>query len=693
MFKRLFYLLLCLSPIVVLAQDTIKEVGYNAFFPKKIYYANDLFKKGVSNLPDLLKMELGIEVENSPTFSGSRARVMDLNGKYLKILINGIPFIGREDFALNVDLGLIPLKNVDRIEIQYLLTPDNFDNSSVSGVINIISKSIDTNNLQMQVNLKESTVVQEYNLRANDTGKGKHYINGYFSYPIAKNLVFDINLARDKFQGYMDNFSGGNKTNIYDGKRGYSWSGYNKWKISPGVFYQKKNWSVSYNFTVLSQSVTVYGRSFDLHENDNESYFSVMDVDYKDKIITQNLSLKAAINKNLDIVSDLSYQTSKNTRELYNVRTDNNQKINSFGKDNLFEFNALYFKTKLKQKLISDRLVLALAIDISQTNGKIKADQSTYQTSDMDKNLLQVNQYIYMQYKVSKKILLQPLLALSHSNYGKADLLPYFSFNYQINKNNDFGVVFQTTNRRANHRELFTYLENEFNLLKGNTNLKSEKANAISIFWNNSVKQDKFVLNTYFLSKYQLLKNRIIIESAPLKIPTQEAFIYNNANRQYALYNQLAFNLSYLDYKIDLAYGLLGTKGNDISDSKTAGNFLFHSEIQSSFSWDFYKNYWLDVSYLLVTQQGFYSFERPNINQSIIKKVYNKTPSYNLVNINIGSSFFNQSLSLALRVSNLFNVNTIKYSPVDNLEHYSGDLRTQYIDYGRSFSLELKYSL
>lgn len=71
-------------------------------------------ERAAVNLADLLSTQPGIRVEQNGSL-GSSIRIQGLSGEQVKILIDGVPVIGRVNG--NIDLNQLNLQNADHIEI------------------------------------------------------------------------------------------------------------------------------------------------------------------------------------------------------------------------------------------------------------------------------------------------------------------------------------------------------------------------------------------------------------------------------------------------------------------------------------------------------------------------------------------------------------------------------------------------
>ena len=94
--------------------------------------------KAANNLSDILSDELGIRLSNDPS-TGTSMSLQGITGENIKILIDGVPVIGRLDG--NIDLSQINLDNVSQIEMVEGPMSVIYGSNALGGVINIITEN------------------------------------------------------------------------------------------------------------------------------------------------------------------------------------------------------------------------------------------------------------------------------------------------------------------------------------------------------------------------------------------------------------------------------------------------------------------------------------------------------------------------------------------------------------------------
>lgn len=134
-----------LKPSTNSLQEVVVTGEYNLTASDKSVYnirvidAKQIESKQVSSLADLLNTQLNIRLSED-NILGTGISINGLNGQNVKILIDGVPVIGRENG--NINLSQILLSNVERIELIEGPMSSMYGTDAIGGLINIITKKI-----------------------------------------------------------------------------------------------------------------------------------------------------------------------------------------------------------------------------------------------------------------------------------------------------------------------------------------------------------------------------------------------------------------------------------------------------------------------------------------------------------------------------------------------------------------------
>ena len=133
--------------------------------------ADQIEKSGANNLTDVLKYQPSIRIQRD-NILGSGASINGISAQNIKLLIDGVPVIGRQDGQ--IDLSQINLANVERIEIIEGPLSIMYGSNALGGTINVITKKAKKQGLSSTAKGYYESV-GNYNLSASvNLFKGKH---------------------------------------------------------------------------------------------------------------------------------------------------------------------------------------------------------------------------------------------------------------------------------------------------------------------------------------------------------------------------------------------------------------------------------------------------------------------------------------------------------------------------------------
>jgi len=172
--------------VVVTAQFSPKRLD-QSIYKVKVIDNSMVEKKGATNLSELISNELNFSYERDAAL-GSTVRIQGLGGEHVKILIDGVPVVGRQNGIL--DLSQINVASIDHIEIVEGPMSVVYGSNAMAGVINIITKENKRKSVSAGVEGYYETV-------------GVYDLDGNFSINTGKN-AFGLSMGRYFFGGYSE---------------------------------------------------------------------------------------------------------------------------------------------------------------------------------------------------------------------------------------------------------------------------------------------------------------------------------------------------------------------------------------------------------------------------------------------------------------------------------------------------------
>ncbi len=208
--------------LVVTAQFSPKKLD-QSIYKVKVIDNSIVEKKGATNLSELISNELNFSPVRDAAL-GSSVRIQGLGGEHVKILVDGVPMVGRQNGIL--DLSQINVSSIDHIEIVEGPMSVVYGSNAMAGVINIITKENRRQSLTAGVEGYYETV-------------GVYDLDANFSLNRGKNS-FGLSAGRYFFDGYSEVDT--SRAKEWNPKLQYNLDGYyalnlNSWKAKLSTSY------------------------------------------------------------------------------------------------------------------------------------------------------------------------------------------------------------------------------------------------------------------------------------------------------------------------------------------------------------------------------------------------------------------------------------------------------------------------
>jgi len=180
-----------LRPSVFTTEEMVISAQYQpvkadqSIYKIDVISINQLNQRKATNVSEMLAAQPYIKISHDGAL-GSKINMNGLTGEHVKILIDGIPVIGRMDG--NIDLSQLNLSNVDHIEIIDGPMSVVYGSNALAGAINIITK-------------ENKAYRFLSNIDAYYESEGVYNFSAFFSGKIKK-TVYSFNASRNFFDGF-----------------------------------------------------------------------------------------------------------------------------------------------------------------------------------------------------------------------------------------------------------------------------------------------------------------------------------------------------------------------------------------------------------------------------------------------------------------------------------------------------------
>jgi outer membrane receptor for ferrienterochelin and colicins len=648
-----------LKEVVITGQlrpQSLKQSVYQL----KVVNSERIRLSGATNVQQVLNNQLGFRFSND-NILGTDVQVNGMSGRDVKILLDGVPLLDR--FDARVSLSQIDINTIERIEIVEGPMAVSFGSDAIAGVINIITKKINTNTLSITARVQEETAGKEYhpfNYKGNHT-------QGLNISSTQKKWYFSSGITHNDFSGFGGDQYGRQK----------SWLPKNQLLSNAKLGFKHNKLDIYYRIDGMSEKITARNKI---------NYETARSLDQKfitDRILHQVQS-NYTFNNKLILNSFVAFTNlTRSTNTSYHDFVKNTDTIAiGDGLQDVSKLNSFSFKNTL-QYTISPKLSLQPGIDINHE--KVSGDR-VVGTPTIDDYAL----FISGEYKPTSKINIRPGFRLvKNSKFDAPPIIPSINTKFILNKDLDLRLSYGFGFRAPVLRELFFRFVDVNHNIVGNPNLKAETSNSFngSLSWTApNLKASKFTstLSTFHNS----FKEQIELIQSVGVTPIQYSYfnIAKSKTKGFSVDNKL--NLQNIEASLGFTYFGYQREFSTADLKTVTSDFFWTPEVNSNITYNIKK---------IKTSLGlFYKFVgvAPNLSNDPTGREQGlfptKTSSYNLADFTITTNA-NKHFTLQAGIKNLFDVTSVNSNTVisSNLSHNNSNALL--VNYGRSYFLGLVF--
>ena len=609
--------------------------------------------QAANNLKDLLNKQTNMRLGYDNVL-GSNVSVQGISGQNVKILIDGVPIIGRLNG--NIDLGQINLNNVERVEIIEGPLSVDFGTDALAGTINLITDKEFFEGFSSNYNLYYESVGQ-YN--SDLSFNFKHNLNS-----------FKLDLGRKYFDGWSEDesFSLFPTSQLADTNRVKSWNPKEQFFGKIQFKNESNKNTIRVYYDSFYEKITNFGfPRLPYYENAFDDYYYT----YRNNLGLDN---KYNLNEkeNFHLLSSFnSFKRIKNTYFKDLITLDEELTNNSSDQDtssfdlfmNKLVFSSYKYDNFNYQIGFDSKFENAKGVRINTKDNSI-ADHAIYFSSKW-----QPNDYIA----------LKPSLRVSYNSNFNVPIIP--SLNTKLTLE-DFVVRFSYAKgfRSPTIKELyFEFVDVNHNIL-GNENLVPENS-------------DNFQLNFDYAKRYNSSRiesgvkfyyNNILDLITLAQSPNSSEYSYFNVGNYKT--RGISSSVSYFTDKINLSssYSFTG-RFNDLSEQTNDVSYLYSNSLNTSINYKLKKHYaTLSLYYNFVGKLPvFYK-----VNDEIVEA---EIESYQILDLILNKSFINGKINFSVGIKNLLNVKEITNFAASDI--HSSSNSSQSVAYGRTLFTSLNFKL
>ena len=418
--------------------------------------AEQIQRMAAQNLGDVLGQELNMRISQDNVL-GSSISMRGLGGENVKILVDGVPVIGRQDG--NLDLGQIDLSGIDRIEIMEGPLSVNYGTNALAGTINLITRKNSGNTSS----LKAIAYAEQLGRLNLSVAAGKRF---------GKSDVL-ITLGRNYFGGWSPE-----QSSTYDfAKHAADSTRYQPWKPREQYFarlnyryYLNDKWTLNYKGELMQDLIVDRGMPRAPYDE------SAFDSEYLTQRLDNAIFATGDLGNGKRINGLVAHDRYQRTRSMWIRDLTNMETLPVPGEDDDSRFTLTNIRGTFSSMKDSARLGYEVGMDLNLETGAGEriADGTDQEIGDYAA-------FISAQWKPVDRMIIRPGVRYAYNTQYDAPLVPSVDVRFQLDTAFTLRGSYAEGFRAPSLKELYLYFVDVNHDIHGNPDLLAESSNNYSL--------------------------------------------------------------------------------------------------------------------------------------------------------------------------------------------------------------------
>ncbi len=631
---RVTYRLVALSdeldPVVVTAQH-LPGSRSQAVHRVNIIGRKKIEAMAAMNLRDLLSNELNIRLSQDQIL-GSSMTLQGVGGQNIKLLIDGVPVIGRLDG--NIDISQLNLHNAERIEIIEGPLSVNYGSDALGGTINIITQKTQQG--------KPVFSAQSY-YESNGT-YNNHARLGWGQ----KKTNISLNGGRYFFDGWRPDEQAFHleKVRVADSFRFKEWKPREQYFYNFMLGHELGKLKLTFKRDAFLETVFNRGRPRGPHQT------SAFDDNYITRRNNNSILLNGPVHRHWNVQSANAWSVFERQKNTYfNDLTLVSPELSHNQEDqDTSRFTALMSRSGFSYVNPKKKWQLELGYDLNHETAHGRRIRQQM------KSLGDYALYATAEWSPKPGLALRPGLRVAHNTAYQAPLIPSFNLRYNFRKpahgNNQAQLRFSYARgfRAPSLKELFFLFVDINHNIQGNERLDAERSHNLNASFRlsgfSSVKGSYLTELSVF---YNYIDNMITLGQI-----NGQQYTYLNIDRFQTLGGQLSQEWQYRRWKTQTGLALTGRYNPFSADANALPLFILTPEARANLQYEDEKQRYSAALFYKYT--GRTPAFGVGADQQIIRQ---DIQTFHTADLSFGVRLFNSRNRLGIGIKNLFDVRAI----------------------------------
>jgi outer membrane receptor for ferrienterochelin and colicins len=666
-------LLVCMGSFVQAQEDTTKskelsevvitgqyrpQSAKNSVYQVRTITQERIQKQGATRLQDVLNSELNIRFSQDLSTGGSGITLNGMAGQNVKILVDGLPVVGRQGISNEIDINQIDINSIERIEIVEGPMSVVYGADALAGVINIITKKGGTAKFSVTARLHEESIGSEYGIK-----KGIHNQYGSLSWR-HKGWELGGAIGRNYFGGWKD-------TAV---ERELVWHKKDQLVANGFAGYTRGKLSIRYRFDGLDEIITNPG-NFSTVADPASGNFYAYDQEYLSRRLMQQVQASHFFNSDFNVQLQTSYTLY--SRQVFSTTVNKENGDTRLdpapGRQSEVDFKGFTFRGTVFYKL-SPVVSFQPGVDINLDRGegeRLKAGSNAVDDYAF---------FITSEITPSEKVNIRPgLRFIKNSVYKAPPVIVSVNTRFALARNSDLRLSYARGFRSPSLRELYFNFIDANHLVIGNPGLKAETSHSYNLSLNfKKVTPKEVVYSTVLGGFYNRVEN--LIDYA-FTASSDTAKLMNISDSRTAGLSVTTL-VKYKEWNVTAGASYTGFYNSYAEEDKDLPELQWSPELNAGLGYSFEKIRF-DINL-------FYKFtgKRPRYVANGTDFVLAKTEAYHMADLTF-SKKLGKYVVLNTGARNLFDTGRIQSSFTGGGVHTAGGLN---VATGRSFFAGLVFN-
>jgi outer membrane receptor for ferrienterochelin and colicins len=452
--------------------ESVKNSVYQVRSIDKLTIQN----RAANNLQEMLNTELGIRFSQDNALGSSNLEMMGMSGQNVKILIDGVPMVGRQGVSNEVNINQIDINTIEKIEIIEGPMSVVYGADALAGVINIITKNPNqTSGYSLQARIQEETVGESYSPL---TGNGNHIRSLSGSYAFKNPWKIGGGYTQNRFGGWKGSNIG----------RQFEWLPRDQDMVNFFAGTSFKGIDIDYALDGLAETITSFGP---------ENRLEVIDKNFITSRWMHRLNVKWDIKPTFKLSMQTAYTDFGRATETWvtNVRTNESNLSAAPDSQAKISYSGLTWRV-LGLWLISPKLNLQPGIDVNTENGSGERVSNNEGIQDYAA-------FLIGEWSPSAKVKIRPGLRKSYNSaYQAPPVIPSINSKFVLAPSLDLRLAYARGFRAPSIRELYFDFFDASHSIIGNPNLKAETSHSFNGSLNFQKEETRSIFKKVVLSGF-----------------------------------------------------------------------------------------------------------------------------------------------------------------------------------------------